>query len=61
MALGCTHGHLADQDLLTQVLAFEERWKPHLRIHLGDAIDLACLRGGAAGTADDAIDPELDL
>lgn len=61
MAVGCTHGHLADQELLSQVLAFEQRWKPHTRIHLGDAIDLACLRAGAIGTADDAADPEGDL
>lgn len=61
MAVGCTHGHLADQDLLSQVLAFEDRWKPHTRIHLGDAIDLACLRAGAIGTPDDAADPEGDL
>jgi hypothetical protein len=61
MALGCTHGHLADQSLLNQILDFETRWKPHTRIHLGDAIDLACLRSGAIGTADDAADPEGDL
>jgi len=61
MAVGCTHGHLADQALLKEVLAFEERWKPQTRIHLGDAIDLACLRNGAPGTADDAADPEGDL
>ena len=61
MALGCTHGHLADQSLLNQILDFETRWKPHTRIHLGDAIDLACLRSGAIGTADDSADPEGDL
>ena len=61
MAVGCSHGHLADQALLRQVLAFKERFKPQLTIHLGDAIDLACLRGGAAGTADEACDPENDL
>lgn len=61
MAVGCTHGHLVDQSLLKQVLAFKERWKPHTCIALGDHIDLACLRAGAVGTADDAADPEGDL
>jgi hypothetical protein len=61
MAVGCSHGHLADQALLRQVLAFRERFKPQLTIHLGDAIDLACLRGGSAGSADEAVDPEGDL
>ena len=61
MAVGCSHGHHADQALLSKVLAFKKRWKPHTTLHLGDAIDLACLRAGAAGTADDAIDPESDL
>ena len=61
MAVGCSHGHHADQTLLSKVLAFKQRWKPHTTLHLGDAIDLACLRAGAAGTADDAVDPESDL
>jgi len=61
IAVGCTHGHLADQTLLRQVLAFKERFKPQLTIHLGDAIDLACLRTGAIGSADEAADPEGDL
>jgi len=61
MAVGCTHGHLADKALIKEVLAFESRWKPHTRIHLGDAIDLACLRTGALGSPDDAMDPESDL
>ena len=60
MAVGCSHGHLADQALLRQVLAFKERFKPQLTIHLGDAIDLAALRGGACD-ADQACDPEGDL
>jgi hypothetical protein len=61
MAVGCTHGHLVDSDLLKQVYAFQDRWKPHTRIALGDHIDLACLRAGAIGTPDDAADPEGDL
>lgn len=61
MAIGCTHGHLVDQDLLKQVFAFKQRWKPHTTIALGDHIDLACLRSGAIGTADDAANPEGDL
>lgn len=61
LAVGCSHGHMADQALLRQVLTFKERFKPQLTIHLGDAIDLACLRTGAAGSADEAADPEGDL
>jgi hypothetical protein len=52
---------MADQALLRQVLTFKERFKPQLTIHLGDAIDLACLRTGAAGSADEGADPEGDL
>jgi hypothetical protein len=61
LAVGCSHGHLADQKLLRGVLRFKDRWKPHKVVHLGDAIDLACLREGAIGTADDAVNPESDL
>lgn len=61
MAVGCTHGHLVDQALLKQVYAFKERWTPHTFIALGDHIDLACLRAGAIGSADEAADPEGDL
>ncbi len=61
LAVGCSHGHLADRKLLQGVLRFKERWKPHVTVHLGDAIDLACLREGAIGSADDAVDPEGDI
>lgn len=61
LALGCSHGFLADQALLKEVLKFKSRWKPNQTVHLGDAIDLACLRAGAFGTADDAVDPDHDL
>ena len=61
LAVGCSHGHHADQALLRRVLAFKARWKPTTTIHLGDAIDLACLRNGSAGTADESVDPEGDL
>lgn len=61
LAVGCSHGHLADQQLLRGVLKFRDRWKPHKIVHLGDAIDLACLREGAIHTADDALSPDADL
>jgi hypothetical protein len=61
LAVGCSHGHLADPVILKEVLAFKKRWAPQTTLHLGDAIDLACLRAGALGTADDAEDPEHDL
>ena len=40
-AVGCSHGHLADSEALSTVLAFKERWKPHTTIHLGDFLDLS--------------------
>ena len=61
LAVGCSHGHHADQALLKRVLAFKKRWKPTTTIHLGDAIDLACLRAGSEGSSDGAVDPEGDL
>ena len=41
LAVGCSHGHHADQALLKKVLSFKARWKPHTTIHLGDVVDLA--------------------
>jgi hypothetical protein len=61
LAVGCSHGHLADQSLLKQVLAFKRRWKPDFVAHLGDAIDLAAFRAGALGSSDEAEDPSADI
>jgi len=61
MAVGCSHGHYADKQLLKEVLAFKARWKPEQVLHLGDAIDLACFRTGAIGTKDESTDPTADI
>lgn len=50
----CSHGHLADPAATKALLDFKRKWKPALTWHLGDAFDLAALRSGAKGTADEA-------
>ncbi len=50
MAVGCTHGDLVNPQARADVLAFRKRFKPEIRFDLGDLIDTACFRGGAAGT-----------
>ncbi len=52
-AVGCSHGHLADQSALATALKFKSAWKPDTVMHLGDFMDLAALRSGAKGTPDE--------
>ncbi len=54
---------MADQAVLKELLRFRDRWKPDTVLHLGDAIDMTCLRTGALtnDNADSAVDPEADL
>ena len=63
LAVSCSHGFMADQAVLKEVLRFRDRWKPDTVLHLGDAIDMTCLRTGALtnDNADSAVDPEADL
>lgn len=61
MAVGCSHGHLADRHALRTVLKFKKDYKPELSIHLGDFFDLAALRSGAKGTKDEGADIDHDL
>lgn len=61
LAVSCSHGHMADRAVLSEVLRFKARWKPDTTLHLGDAIDLACLRAGAQDGPDSAVNPESDL
>lgn len=49
----CSHGSDIDPRARDAFLTFLDRWKPEQRIHLGDAIDLACLRAGARRDPDD--------
>lgn len=57
MAVGCSHGKHIDKDAREIVLAFRERWKPELIVHLGDAIDTAAFRSGARGIDADSSEP----
>lgn len=57
VAIGCSHGGLQNKEATSAVLAFVERWKPVVRVHLGDAYDTAAFRTGArpnSGDADEA-------
>lgn len=60
MAVGCTHGELAHPERLAEVLAFKTRFQPEIRFDLGDWIDIASFRGGAAGTPDESRSIEPD-
>lgn len=60
MAVGCTHGDLADIAAQNEVLAFKERWKPDIRFDLGDLVDTAAFRSGARGTPDEGKQVEPD-
>lgn len=47
MAVGCTHAHHIDPVFESETLAFRERWKPKVVVHLGDWSDTeGLLRGG---------------
>jgi len=61
LAVGCSHGHLADPKALAAVLRVSADFKPHTRIHLGDYTDQAAFRGGAKGTPDECSSIKDDL
>lgn len=61
VAVGCSHGHLADRDALAAVLKFTAAYKPQTRIHLGDFTDQAAFRSGAHGTKDETASIKDDL
>ena len=61
MAIGCTHGILANDEVKKQILAFKDRYKPSFIFDLGDIVDTAAFRNGARGTADEAMRPEPDI
>jgi predicted phosphodiesterase len=52
-ACSCTHGADIDPNFRRAFLAFLADYKPDQRLHLGDAIDLACLRSGARRDPDE--------
>jgi len=47
VAISCSHGIDVDRDAWDWAMDFVGDYKPHVGIHLGDAIDLAALRKGA--------------
>lgn len=61
VAIGCSHGAFEDRTAVNAVLKFCDSYKPHTKIHLGDALDTTAFRSGAHGTADEAekIGPDL--
>jgi hypothetical protein len=60
MAVGCSHGEFVHPVIREQVLEFKRRFNPEVRFHLGDMLDTACFRSGAAGTKDEAHSPRDD-
>jgi predicted phosphodiesterase len=61
MAVGCSHGNMADPKALDAVCNFRDAFNPDVCIHLGDSIDTAAFRSGAQGTPDESEDIEPDL
>jgi len=61
LAVGCSHGNLADPAAIKAVLKFKSAWKPHRTIHLGDFVDTAAFRTGARGTSDQAMSLKADI
>ena len=61
MAVGCSHGDLADSKALKTVLKFSSIYKPHRKFHLGDFSNLSAMRSGAKGTKDEASSIDDDL
>jgi len=46
-ACSCSHGAFIHQGHAAAALEHKAAWKPHTTVHLGDAFDCTCLRGGA--------------
>lgn len=61
MAIGCTHGDLIHDQSMADALEFRRRFAPQVRFHLGDVVDTACFRSGAAGTPDECRSPRNDM
>jgi predicted phosphodiesterase len=61
LAVGCSHGNLADKSALDAVCKFRDSFDPDYCVHLGDSIDTAAFRSGALGTPDEAEEIEPDL
>lgn len=57
---GCPHGNFACPVAQDNVMAIVEDFRPDVRVCLGDLLDLAALRSGAHGTADEHASLEDD-
>jgi len=62
VAVGCSHGEHLAADMRAAVLGAIDRYAPHYRVHLGDAMDTTAFRAGARGNADETapIAPDID-
>jgi len=56
IAMGDNHGHLACDDTLDAIMEGVSRYKPKVRVHLGDNWDMTCLRKGIENGSKEAID-----
>lgn len=61
LALGCSHGQMADAEALAAILRARDKWRPDTVIHLGDAIDCTAIRAGAKGSSDETASLSDDL
>ena len=60
VAVGDNHGHLCDGDTVEALATFVGRWKPQIRIHLGDCYDFGAWRRGASQEEqEEGIDEDL--
>ena len=48
MVIGCSHGDMADAEAVTMAMKWCKHFKPHVRVHLGDAIDASPWRARAS-------------
>ena len=62
LAVGCSHGHLANPQAQATVLKFKRSWRPQVTFELGDFLDTTAFRAGAQGTPDEGtpIAPDYD-
>jgi predicted phosphodiesterase len=61
LAVGCSHAVYADPLAIAATLRFKEAFKPHLTIHLGDAIDCTAFMGSHIASGDGGpIEPDAN-
>ena len=61
LAVSCSHAKYCDKEALDAVLKFQENYKPHTTIHLGDFVDLTALMSNAKGSSEaEPLIPDID-